>query len=286
MKLLLGIIWIFVFSSCTQQRLALRFADTAASWKADDYFDLTSSQKDTVKKVFNIVLRKSYKHTELGIPQLFERSDVVLSQVDERKKINCNEIENIRIASGKIFPQIVKLSASDVQNLIQTLDKKQIQYFIKQIAEKIEDDEKQLKKMADREERRIKRHLENSRIFLGSLSTKQEASIRSHLKENPFPYEEQLINNKLNYEKLKTTNANPEDFQKFFLDYFENWRKYHSVMYLKLSDEHKLKNERFYQNLICEASIKQLNHLRQKLNDVKNDFEEFFIQNEEFKSQN
>lgn len=276
MNLNFVLVCILFFSSCSQQRLAFRFADTAASWKADDYFDITSEQKDAVKTHLRLFLKKAYENNDQEIPKIFERADKILSTVNDQNKIDCREIEKVTVESGKIFADIIKLSSNDIQTLIQTLNKKQIQYFIDQVAKKIKDDE-DLKKKSEREARRLTRNLDNSKLFLGTLSSEQESALREHIKNNPFPSAEQLKNNKENFEKLKLANTSPENFQKFFLDYIQNWRNYRSPTYLKLSDDLRLKNEIFYQNLVCQASTKQLNHFRQKLSEIKKDFEEFFI---------
>lgn len=123
--------------------------------------------------------------------------------------------------------------------------------------------------MPEREERRLKRSLENSRLFLGPLSQQQESSLVTHVKNNPFPSEEQLKNNKQNFEKLKLASTSPEVFQKFILDYIQNWRDHQSTIYLKLSDDLRKKNEVYFQELVCQASTKQLKHLRQKLSEIK-----------------
>lgn len=277
MNLNFVLVCILFFSSCSQQRLAFRFADTAASWKADDYFDITSEQKDAVKTHLKIFLRKAYENNDQELPKIFERADKILSTVNDQNKIDCREVEKITVQSGKIFSDIIKLSSNDIQKLLQTLNKKQIQFFIDQVAKKIEEDE-DVKKNSEREDRRLIRNLDNSKLFLGSLSSEQESALRTHIKNNPFPSAEQLKNNKENFEKLKLANTTPENFQKFILDYIQNWRNYQSATYLKLSDDLRRQNEIFYQNLICQASTKQLKHLRQKLSEIKKDFEEFFIQ--------
>lgn len=278
MNLNFAFVCLLFFTSCSQQRLAFRFADTAASWKADDYFDITSEQKNAVKKQLRLFLKKAYENNDQEIPKIFERADQVLSAVNDQNKIDCREVAKTTVQSRKIFSDIVKLSSNDIQTLIQTLNEKQIQYFIAQIANKIKDDEAHLKKQSEREERRLSRNLDNSKLFLGSLSDEQEFALRTHIKSNPFPSAEQLKSNKENLEKLKQANSTPENFQKFFIDYIQNWREYQSITYLKLSDDLRQQNEIFYQNLICQASTKQLKHLRQKLSEIKKDFEEFFIQ--------
>jgi hypothetical protein len=265
------------FSSCSQQRLAFRFADTAASWKADDYFDISNEQKNAVKKHLKLFLKRAYENNDHEIPNVFERADKLLSTANDQNKIDCREVEKILIQAGIIFSDSVKLSATDIQVLIKTLDKKQIQYFVDQVAKKIEDDENS-NKMAEREERRLKRILENTKLFLGSLTIQQETSLLTHIKSNPFPSEEQLKNNKQNFEKLKLASTSPEVFQKFILNYIQNWRDHQSTIYLKLSDDLRKKNEVYLQELVCQASTKQLRHLRQKLSEIKKDFEEFFIQ--------
>lgn len=277
MNLNFALVCLLLFSSCSQQRLAFRFADTAASWKADDYFDITSEQKNAVKTHLKLFLKKAYENNDQELPKIFEQADQILSAVNDQNKIDCREIEKITLRSGKIFSDVIKLSSNDIQTLIQTLNKKQIQYFIDQVAKKIEDDES-VKKISEREERRLNRNLDNSKLFLGSLSAEQESSLRAHIKSNPFPTAEQLKNNKINFEKLKLANSTPENFQKFFIDYIHNWRNYQSATYLKLSDDLRQQNEMFYQNLVCQASTKQLKHLRQKLLEIRKDFEEFFIQ--------
>lgn len=268
---------ILFFSSCSQQRLAFRFADTAVSWKADDYFDITSGQKDAVKTHLKLFFKKAYEHNDQEIPKIFERADKILSAVNDQNKIDCRGVEKITAQSGNVFSDVIKLSATNIQNLIQTLNEKQIQYFIKQVAKKIKEDEEKLEKNSEREERRLNRNLDNSKLFLGSLSDEQESALRIHIKNNPFPSAEQLKNNKENFKKLKIASTTQEGFQKFFLDYIQNWRDHQSITYLTLSDDLRKQNEIFYQNLVCQASTKQLKHLRQKLSEIKKDFEEFFI---------
>jgi hypothetical protein len=277
MNLNFAFVCLLLFSSCSQQRLAFRFADTAASWKADDYFDITSEQKNAVKIHLKLFLKKAYENNNQEIPKIFEHADQILSTVNDQNKIDCREIEKITIQSSKIFSDAIKLSSNDIQALIQTLNKKQIQYFIDQVAKKSEADEN-LKKISEREDQRLTRNLDNLKLFLGSLSAEQESALRTHIKNNPFPSVEKLKNNTVNFEKLKLANSTPENFQKFFVNYIQNWRDYQSITYLKLSDDLRRQNEIFYQNFICQASVKQLKHLRQKLSEIKKDFEEFFIQ--------
>ena len=277
MKLVSVLIWIFLFTSCSQQRIAFRFADTAASWTADDYFDLTSAQKDNVKKLFSLFIKNLYENNDREIPKVFDQADLVLSRATEKTKIDCGDIEKIKARAGDIVPNLAKLGVIQIQTLLENLSEMQIQYFHSQVAEKIAEDEKKLKNSNVREEKRLEKTLNNLQLFLGRLSPEQEAAIRIHLKANPFPFEEQFKNKKGNYEKLKIASMEPAAFRLFVLDYILNWRNYQSVAYLKKADELRSENERFYQKLVCEASPKQINYLREKLSAIKRDFEEFFI---------
>lgn len=277
MKLFYLAIWIGLLASCSQQRLAIRFADSAVSWTADDYFDLTSSQKEDVKKEFKLLMKSIYENNKREIPLMFDRVDSVLANTSEQKKIDCSEIKKIKTQAGTVVPSLVKIGAIQVQKISEKLSEKQIQYFVREVGKKIEEEELQLKKSSEREEKRLENTLDNLLSFLGSLTEKQKAEVEKHIKANPFPFEEQLNTKKSNYEKLKVSSVRTEAFRSFVLDYIQDSRKYQSAIYLKKADELRLNNEVFYQNLICEATTQQLKFLRKKLSGIKADFEEFFI---------
>lgn len=277
MKIFIILICSVLLANCTQQRLALRFADTAASWKADDYFDLSGDQKDLVKKQLRSLLRGLYENNDAEIPKLFDRADLVLAKAGEAGKVDCSEVERIQADMGSIFSGLAKLSAGYIKALTDTLSDEQRQHFVKEVGEKIEEDKREFKKLNNQDEERFERSTDLLKKFLGSLSDEQEKSIRSHLKANPFPFEEQLKNRILNYEKLKVASAAPESFNKLVVDYLQNWRSYQSDTYLQSADDLRSKNERFYRNLICESSPKQIKKLRKKLSSVKKDFEDFFV---------
>lgn len=270
-------IWIAIFTSCTQQRMAFRFADTAASWKADDYFDLSSAQKEQVKKHLKLFLNEAYENNDREFPKLFDKADQLLAKVTDQEKLDCLEADKIKTEVGTIFLNIPALSANHIKTLTDSLSPKQIQYFINQVANDIKEDEQKLKDEAELHSKRLKRTQDNLKAFLGSLSDEQEKALRSHLESYPFPFAERLKNKKTTYEKLKVASVDHESFQKFILNYVQNWRNHQSAEYLKISDELHTQNERFYLKLICEASPKQLGFLRKKLGEIKRDFEEFFV---------
>ncbi|AGH94456.1 DUF6279 family lipoprotein [Pseudobdellovibrio exovorus] len=276
-KIFFTLSFAFIIASCTQQRMAFRFADTAASWRADDYFDLNSAQKTQVEKQLKVFLHEAYENNDREIPKLFDKADQLLANVNDQNKLDCKAADKIREDAGTLFANIPALSASHIKTLTDSLSEKQIKYFIDKVAQDIKEDEQKLKKPDDLHDRRLKRTLDNLKVFLGNLTSQQENAVRAHMKANPFPFAERLKNKKANYEKTKQLGDNPEAFKNFIVDFVQSWRNYQSAEYLKLSDEQRLQNEKFYQQLICDSSTQQLHFLRKKLSDIKKDFEEFFV---------
>ena len=95
----------------------MRFADTAAARKADDYFDLMSAQKDEVKTQLKIFLKAAYENNNREIPCLFTRTDAVLSKVSDTQKVDCDELGKIRTAGGNLIFTVSNVAVDQVRVL-------------------------------------------------------------------------------------------------------------------------------------------------------------------------
>lgn len=277
-KILLIFILILA-SGCSQQRLAFQFADSAASWTADDYFDLSSAQKDQVKKQLRVFFKKTYEWNDQQLPKAFEKAEQILARLEDKNSLQCQDAAQVRDQILIVAGQVGQIASEEIQSLLKSLTERQIQFFVLQLADKIDEDEKKLKDPKRQIERRIDNAVEQAENFLGSLTNQQENQIENHILALPTIANEQLKSRKTNFEKLKVSALSKETFEKFVLDYLQNWTTFQSESYLKILNQIQKSNEEFYTKLVCEASSKQLKYLHKKIVQIQRDFEDIFIRN-------
>ena len=122
MKKLFVLPFVFLFLSSCGKNLTVNLAETALLWRVDDYFDISRDQRKELKSNFRQALKNA---SDQSMPE-FEK--VIFSEALITK--DCNQVEK---SYSDLKPQIEQLRTGFLKqsfSFIETLDSKQIEYFI------------------------------------------------------------------------------------------------------------------------------------------------------------
>jgi hypothetical protein len=175
-------------AGCSRLDLALKFVDTYVVYKVDDYFDLTSKQKDWLRVEFEKDFAKIKSNILPKAAKDLERLSITIAN---KKTYTEKEIEAELELLFTYFMEIVRTFTQNAKSFASLLSIKQVENFQKNYREKLEDfrESNTPKKAQDR-------MLTSYDNWFGSLSSAQTSMITSFITENPFPTD-LLVTNRL-----------------------------------------------------------------------------------------
>ena len=139
MKRLIFISLVSVFLSSCGKNLTVNLAETALLWRIDDYFDINRDQRKEIKSNF----RKALKTADQDDLPAFGK--VIFS--DELIAKDCTQIEK---SYFQLKPQIEEMRTKILKqsySFIDSVNSKQVEYFIEQVKEDVAKDEKKSKSL-------------------------------------------------------------------------------------------------------------------------------------------
>ena len=205
----------FLTAGCSRLDLALKFVDTYVVYKIDDYFDLTSKQKDWLRSEFE---KDFAKIKSTIIPKAAQDLDRLSTTIKNKKTFTEDEVETELNQFFAYFIDIVKTFTQNAKSFASLLSAKQVETFQKNYLEKMQDF-----KESNNQKKAQERMLKSFDNWFGHLGPAQMSLIANFIKENPFPVDS-LISNRLRlsdeFKQVFLIEASRNSFiERLFTDY-------------------------------------------------------------------
>ncbi len=175
-------------AGCSRLDLALKFIDTYIVYKVDDYFDLTSKQKDWLRVEFE----KDFAKIKSSIlPKAAKDLDRLATTINNKKSFTEKEVEAELELMFNYFLEIVKTFTQNAKTFASLLSSKQVETFQKNYRDKMEEF-----KNSQNNKKALDRMLSSFGTWFGNLSPAQTSLITTFINDNPLPIDS-LISNRL-----------------------------------------------------------------------------------------
>lgn len=245
-------------SSCGKN-VTVNLAETALLWRVDDYFDIDHNQRAQIKANFRSALKEANDET---VPELEIRifSEALQSQSCEQIKKDYASLK------PKIESAWIKLLRHGY-SFIDSVSKKQIEYFIDQVQDDLKDEASELKSTIanSKLEKRIKRTINVWEELLGSLTNIQTEQIKDYMNRSKnidhLFYESRQKN-------LAVVKSKSESEVKAYVKtYLIDWEEQQTPELKKAFNERRTNNESFSLEFFCAATIEQKKHFQNTVRD-------------------
>ncbi len=256
-----------ILSSCGKN-LTVNLAETALLWRVDDYFDIDKNQRKDLKSNF----RQALKQVNDEIIPEFEK--VIFSEALITKE--CVQVEKSYYELKPQFEQLRIRFLKRSFSFIDSVNPKQVEYFIEQTNKEIAKDEK--KSNSDRvnaSEKRLKRTQSTLQELFGDLTAPQQQSVQTHVLEQKS-YENFLIESRKKNINVLQNKSVPEAKQ-YLKNYVIQWRDFHTAELKAAVLEREVRNEKFFLDFFCTASVKQKKHFQTTVADYLNLFRKVYL---------
>jgi hypothetical protein len=263
-----------VLVSCSFTRLAYNQADTAASWMADDYFDLNGNQKTELQERFS---RFHAWHRREQLPEYAQFMRTAQTRVQDG--LTSSEVlwfvDGLRTRYHKMARQAVP----DAAALLATLTPAQIENLQRKWAK---DNRKYAKERKlngtpeERQEYEAKRVAKHFKEWLAPLNTEQEQRVLAGVREMPDlsheRYEERLRRQQAFLQLLAHRNEERRSFEARLTDWLTKWERTRSPEYQKKLDAYWQQRAELFSSLERSLTAEQRNASLQRMASYAEDF--------------
>ncbi len=263
-----------ILVSCSFTRLAYNQADTAASWMADDYFDLNGNQKTDFQERFT---RFHAWHRGEQLPDYAQFMRTARSRVQDG--LTSDEVLWFVDGIRARYRTMARQAAPDAAALLATLTPSQVENMQRKWDK---DNRKYVKEhklngtLEERQEREAKRIVKYFREWLAPLNSEQEQRVAAAVKHMPDlsreRYEERLRRQKAFLELLASRNDDPQRLQARLTEWMTSWERTRSADYQKRLDALWKQRAELFAQLESGFSTEQRNASLQRMASYAEDF--------------
>jgi hypothetical protein len=263
-----------VLVACSFTRFAYNQADTFAAWTADDYFDLTGTQKTDFQERFG---RFYAWHRAEQLPEYAQFMRAARTRVAD----GLTEDEILWFVDGisSRYRTMARHAAPDAAALLATLTPAQVEN-LKRHWDK--DNRKYVKQHKldgtpeERQEVEAKRIVKQFKEWLTALNSEQEQRVMAMVREIPdlgrARYEERLRRQKEFLQVLEHRNDDPQRFQARLTDWLVSWERGRSAEYQKALDAVWQKRAALFVNVERSLTAEQRATSLQRIASYAEDF--------------
>lgn len=256
MRPVLLLLPVFLFlSSCSKLSVGVYWADTFAVSQADDYFTLSSEQKEAAKKDFQAAFRQVRLD---DFPKFAEILEGVAGEV-ERSELKAARLEHWDEKTRKALKTAVQRFEPLGQKLVAQQASKGFTRFDKEFQEAQEKRGKKLETPADRlkqAKKRIERVIDET---VGSLDKEQEARVELLLRENPLSLEQESRAHV--FARFQAARIEEKTRAEFLRKYFFDWDSLQKPEFVAARDAYHKKSRELMLAILGSASEKQKKNL-------------------------
>ncbi|KHD88352.1 MAG: hypothetical protein OM95_09415 [Bdellovibrio sp. ArHS] len=236
MKYLILLSFVLLASACSRSGIMVRMFDDLATSKADDYFELTSKQREELKKDLQKDVDVARKEL---LPQIAKSLRSLEPQVHKDKP----DAELLAAQMAEFQNYFKKLSSYFGDTAVKTslsLEPSQFFHFAKDVREDIEKDSEA--KAREKIEKRYKRSVE---FWIGGISSLQKEKIQNFLKAHPFPIKLEKESKEHVLNQFLEAKKNQENLKKFVKDFFTDYESVRLPAYTEALNAHKKAFQKF-----------------------------------------
>jgi len=274
-RCLLALLAALVLGGCTIHALKLgyRQADTLVAWRANEYFDFDSAQKQDVNARLARIL---YWHRYEQLPEYA----AFLTAFHDRIQPGLRHEDIVWLVDGAKarYRTIVDRGAAEAAQVLATLTPEQLGALQKQWAKdnrKFSKEHELAGTAEDRRRVRLKQTLKQIEDWSGSLSSEQEQKMAEML--DPIPnlsalrYADRLRRQKEFLELLKLR-GNKQDFPPKLQAWLRDWEHGRNPEYARLADDVYERRIRFYLAVEKLLTPEQRKRVMGRIQDFVGDF--------------
>lgn len=223
--------------ACSRSEVMVRFFDTVAVSKTDDYFDLSSQQRDELKKDIQSDVEKARKEF---FPEVAKSLRKIEHEV-QKDKLDAAFVSARFSEFQNYFKKVSSYFTDSSVKLVLTLEPAQFEHFSQEIHKDIKDsnDEEQASRDAHK---RYRRSLE---FWVGGLSADQKEKLRQFLVQHPYPAKLQNENKEHVLKQFLEARKNPDTLKKFVRDFYQNYESLRLPAFTQALENHKNAFQKF-----------------------------------------
>jgi hypothetical protein len=263
-----------VLAACSFTQFAYNQADTFATWTADDYFDLTGTQKTDFQERFG---RFYTWHRAEQLPEYAQfmrtaRTKVADGLAEDEVLWFVDGIRNryramVRYAAPDAAALLVTLTPAQIENLKRHWDKDNRKY-VKQ--HKLDGT------LEERQEVEAKRIVKQFKEWLTPLNSEQEQRVVAMARDIPdlgrARYEERVRRQKEFLQVLEHRNGDPQRFQARLTEWLVSWERGRTAEYRKALDTVWQKRAALFANVERSLTAEQRATSLQRMASYADDF--------------
>lgn len=244
----LFILFIVMSISCSRLDIAAKFAGTYVVYKADDYFDLNSTQKNWLRAEFE---KDFLKIKNQIIPNVSVELSRLSEKVQEKKVFNDQDLLIEFEKLNDFFYESIKLFSKSAINFAGQLSPEQIKYFQNKFEEGLLDFKKNYSQKSY--SKKLKSSFNN---WFDDLTDSQEENIEEFVLNNPLPIEQIISQRKKLNSDFREAYLRDEKRDVFIGKLFND---YNSLLEKNYKDARKERN-----NKLIKLVVKVLNTMTEE----------------------
>lgn len=279
LRLLFLLLALLGLGGCSTVKIAYNQADRVAAWAADDYFDLSSEQRQLFKTHFD---RFHAWHRTTQLPDYATLLESAQQRV--RAGVTPTDIDWLAQAVRAHFHTMVGHAYQDMAHLLSQLRDEQL------LAARKEFDERNRKYAKDigvgaspDEQRRLRarRHVERIEQWTGPLDSAQAAKLRELSRALPLLTEQRYqerLRRQNEFLALLQQRKNTEVFAPRLRDWLLAWERTRSAAYQAEHAQFMAANTRMYVTMLNVLTPEQRQHVGTALQRYQDNFRELAAQ--------
>jgi hypothetical protein len=263
-----------VLAACSFTQFAYNQADTFATWTADDYFDLTGTQKTDFQERFGrfYTWHRAEQFPEYAQFMRTARPKVADGLAGDEVLWFVDGIRNryramVRYAAPDAAALLVTLTPAQIENLKRHWDKDNRKY-VKQ--HKLDGT------LEERQEVEAKRIVKQFKEWLTPLNSEQEQRVVAMARDIPdlgrARYEERVRRQKEFLQVLEHRNGDPQRFQARLTEWLVSWERGRTAEYQKALDTVWQKRAALFANVERSLTAEQRATSLQRMASYADDF--------------
>lgn len=262
---------LFCFSSCSKLSVGVYWADTFVISELDDYYTLSSTQKDAARQAFNLAFTEVRRQE---FPPFAEALDGMAAEAEkggmklDRIEHWHEKLQGILKAAGRRFEPLGQMLVAQQAPLgFKRFDEK-FRSKQEEVAKKLKPSDGTVKQAKKRTQRLIDETFE-------SLTPEQEALVDELLKESPLMLEHE--SRLASFERFKVVRAEEKSRVAYVRQFFFDWDSVQTPAFLKARDAYRKKSLALMHRLLETASPKQLKTLVENLRGRASEFRKLSV---------
>lgn len=258
MKILLLSFLFLATTACSRSSVIMSFADTIAVSKTDEYFDLTSQQKEDLKKDLSQDLDTVKKEFLPEVAKTLRKIEAEVSKGKLESELLTTHFTEFHIH----FKKLTSYFANTAVKTVATFAPEQFDYFEKTIKEEIKD----RSDIEEQNEKAYKRYRRSIEFWIGGLSQDQKDRLHGFLKQNPYPVKLETENKEHVVQKFLEAKADKEKLKEYVRSLYQDYEAPRLPAFTEALNTHKKAFQKFLsESLWPTISKNQLENLKANL---------------------